>query len=99
MKQTPSAAELRQALAVPGRPDLTQEHFAHLLGVSFATYNAWERGRVAPGRDNAAILELLQAAIRLSNPEAVRALLEETHGNRTALLFALQHSRFQQQQS
>lgn len=80
--------KLRAALQKEGQP-LTQEAFAHLLGVSFATYNAWERARAAPGRDNAQLLVLLTAAVQRRPVEVVRALLEAHRGNRGALFAAL----------
>jgi putative transcriptional regulator len=30
--------------------NMTQEQFAHALGVSFSTVNRWEKGRTAPSR-------------------------------------------------
>ena len=49
---TPSAIrDARQRLG------LTQEQFAHALGVTFSTVNRWENGHVIPSR-------LAEAAIR-----------------------------------
>ena len=45
--------ELREHL------QLTQEVFASILGVSFATVNRWENGRTAPTGDYARVLQTL----------------------------------------
>jgi transcriptional regulator with XRE-family HTH domain len=51
---TPQAVkELREHL------QLTQEVFASILGVSFATVNRWENGRTAPTGDYARVLQTL----------------------------------------
>ena len=51
---TPQAVkELREQL------QLTQEVFASILGVSFATVNRWENGRTAPTGDYARVLQTL----------------------------------------
>jgi transcriptional regulator with XRE-family HTH domain len=39
---------------------LTQEVFARILGVSFATVNRWENGRAVPTGDYARVLQTLQ---------------------------------------
>jgi DNA-binding XRE family transcriptional regulator len=39
---------------------LTQEMFARILGVSFATVNRWENGKSAPSGDYARVLQTLQ---------------------------------------
>jgi transcriptional regulator with XRE-family HTH domain len=51
---TPQAVKvLREQL------QLTQEVFASILGVSFATVNRWENGRTAPTGDYARVLQTL----------------------------------------
>jgi putative transcriptional regulator len=42
------------------RLHLTQEAFARILGVSFATVNRWENGKTAPTGDYARVLQTLQ---------------------------------------
>jgi len=67
---------------------------AHLLGVSFATINAWERGRSPPGRDNADLLALLWDVLQTHAPMAIRAVLGQANGSRTQLinlLYAMKH--------
>jgi len=51
---TPKAVkELREQL------QLTQEVFASILGVSFATVNRWENGKTTPTGDYARVLQTL----------------------------------------
>ena len=88
------AMKVRRALQVPGLKDITQEAMAHLLGVSFPTINAWERGRSAPGRDNADLLALLWDVLQTHPPVAVRGILGQANGSRPRLvnlLYAMKH--------
>jgi transcriptional regulator with XRE-family HTH domain len=48
------------------RLHLTQEAFARILGVSFATVNRWENGKTAPTGDYARVLQTLQ---QLTSPD------------------------------
>jgi transcriptional regulator with XRE-family HTH domain len=60
---TPKAIkELREHL------QLTQEVFASILGVSFATVNRWENGKTSPTGDYARVLQTLG---RLNAPDAL----------------------------
>ena len=77
------SADLRKTLG------LTQEAFARLLGVSFSTVNAWERGRSAPTRDNLEVLRLLGEALAKHPVDKVKPLLEEGAGSRARLILAL----------
>jgi len=47
---------------------LTQEMFARVLGVSFATVNRWENGKSAPSGDYARVLQTLRQVTRKSVP-------------------------------
>ena len=59
--------ELRERL------DLTQEVFARILGVSFATVNRWENGRTVPTGDYARVLLTL---CQLSAPDTLGATID-----------------------
>jgi transcriptional regulator with XRE-family HTH domain len=48
---------------------LTQELFARILGVSFATVNRWENGKSEPSGDYARVLQTLQHLTRTGVPE------------------------------
>ena len=56
--------ELRERL------ELTQEIFARILGVSFATVNRWENGRTVPTGDYARVLQTLQQLTVHNGPGA-----------------------------
>jgi transcriptional regulator with XRE-family HTH domain len=47
--------------ALRERLHLTQEAFAGILGVSFATVNRWENGKTVPTGDYARVLQTLQS--------------------------------------
>ena len=47
---------------------LTQEMFARILGVSFATVNRWENGKSAPSGDYARVLQTLRHITAQSVP-------------------------------
>jgi putative transcriptional regulator len=50
--------ELRQNL------NMTQENFAHEIGVTFATVNRWENGRTQPNKVAQKILKQLERKLR-----------------------------------
>jgi DNA-binding transcriptional regulator YiaG len=50
--------QLRQGL------DLTQESFAHEVGVTFATVNRWENNRTVPNKVAQKVLLLLEKKLR-----------------------------------
>jgi DNA-binding XRE family transcriptional regulator len=56
--------ELREHL------ELTQEVFARILGVSFATVNRWENGKTVPTGDYARVLQTLQQLTVHNGPGA-----------------------------
>jgi transcriptional regulator with XRE-family HTH domain len=49
----------KEVRALRERLQLTQEVFARILGVSFATVNRWENGKSAPSGDYARVLQTL----------------------------------------
>jgi DNA-binding XRE family transcriptional regulator len=55
-------SELRERL------QLTQEVFARILGVSFATVNRWENGKTEPTGDYARVLQTLQELTTRGRP-------------------------------
>ncbi len=44
--------------------DMTQEEFAHEVGVTFATVNRWENNRTTPNKVAQKILALLEKKLR-----------------------------------
>ncbi|MBI5058535.1 helix-turn-helix transcriptional regulator [candidate division KSB1 bacterium] len=50
--------QLRQEL------NMTQESFAHEIGVTFATVNRWENGRTIPNKVAQKVLRLLEKKMR-----------------------------------
>ena len=50
--------QLRQDL------NITQENFAHEIGVTFATVNRWENGRTIPNKVAQKVLKLLEKKLR-----------------------------------
>ena len=50
--------QLRQDL------NMTQENFAHEIGVTFATVNRWENGRTTPNKVAQKVLKLLEKKLR-----------------------------------
>lgn len=50
--------QLRQSL------NMTQESFAHEIGVTFATVNRWENGRTTPNKVAQKVLLLLERKLR-----------------------------------
>ena len=59
------AQEIR---ALRERLQLTQEVFARILGVSFATVNRWENGKSEPSGDYARVLQTLQQLTTSDSP-------------------------------
>jgi DNA-binding transcriptional regulator YiaG len=49
--------------------DLTQEEFAHEVGVTFATVNRWENGKSKPSRLAVRALRQMQAEAGISPPK------------------------------
>ena len=50
--------KLRQEL------NMTQESFAHEIGVTFATVNRWENGRTTPNKVAQKVLRLMEKKLR-----------------------------------
>ena len=48
------------------RMQMTQEDFAHLIGVTFSTVNRWENGKSAPNR---IAIRLLTALEKKAKPQ------------------------------
>ena len=69
---TARTADLVAAIRDKGR--YTQEALAHELGVSFATVNAWERGRSAPRQSHLSSLELLANSLGIQTDLTVLAI-------------------------
>jgi DNA-binding transcriptional regulator YiaG len=46
------------------RMQLTQEDFAHLIGVTFSTVNRWENGKSTPNRIAARLLAGLEKKLK-----------------------------------
>ncbi|MCL4304809.1 helix-turn-helix domain-containing protein [bacterium] len=44
--------------------NMTQENFAHEIGVTFATVNRWENGRTTPNKVAQKVLSLLERKLR-----------------------------------
>ncbi len=44
--------------------NMTQESFAHEIGVTFATVNRWENGRTIPNKVAQKVLRLLEKKLR-----------------------------------
>lgn len=44
--------------------NMTQENFAHEIGVTFATVNRWENGRTTPNKVAQKVLHLLERKLR-----------------------------------
>jgi DNA-binding transcriptional regulator YiaG len=54
--------------ALRKRLNMTQEEFAHAIGVTVSTVNRWENGHITPSRlARRAMESLLQQAIQASN--------------------------------
>jgi putative transcriptional regulator len=51
--------------ALRQRMELTQEDFAHLIGVTFSTVNRWENGRSRPNRIASRLLIGLEKKLKL----------------------------------
>jgi putative transcriptional regulator len=56
--------QLRQNL------NMTQENFAHEIGVTFATVNRWENGRTTPNKVAQKVLKLLEKKQHKVAPQA-----------------------------
>ncbi len=69
---TARTADLVAAIRDKGR--YTQEALAHELGVSFATINAWERGRSVPRQTHLSSLELLANSLGIQTDLTVLAI-------------------------
>ena len=54
---------------------LSQEAFAEVLGVSFATINRWENGKTVPQKGRVAQIQALVAKERLVTQELPRIVL------------------------
>ena len=52
--------------------NMTQESFAHEIGVTFATVNRWENGRTTPNKVCQKVLTLLEKKLR-KNQQAASA--------------------------
>ncbi len=65
---------------------LTQEQFASLLDVSFATINRWEGARNGPGGWHEAILELLSMSLEKRPMQLVLSQLKTSDGQVQKLL-------------
>jgi len=61
--------------ALRRRLNMTQEEFAHAIGVTVSTVNRWENGHIEPSRLARKAMESLMAR----NPEASNAI-EQTAG-------------------
>lgn len=61
-----TVGELRRRL------NLTQEAFAHLVGVTVGTVNRWERGVVNPSRLARRVLEQMEHESALQGSEGVQ---------------------------
>jgi DNA-binding transcriptional regulator YiaG len=44
--------------------NMTQESFAHEIGVTFATVNRWENGRTTPNKVAQKVLRLMEKKLR-----------------------------------
>ncbi|MBU1707678.1 helix-turn-helix transcriptional regulator [bacterium] len=44
--------------------NMTQENFAHEIGVTFATVNRWENGRTTPNRVAQKVLQQMEKKLR-----------------------------------
>lgn len=60
--------------ALRRRLNMTQEEFAHAIGVTVSTVNRWENGHITPSRLARRAMEaLLQQAMRATSEEASEA--------------------------
>ncbi|HEY3295965.1 MAG TPA: helix-turn-helix transcriptional regulator [bacterium] len=58
--------------------NMTQESFAHEIGVTFATVNRWENGRTTPNKVAQKVLGLLEKKLRkLKSPSETDSLLQQ----------------------
>ncbi len=79
--------------AIRDAAGLTQEAFAHLLGVSFVSMNRWEGGHSSPTGAARSILEALDQA--LAGGADLKELVEEARGREPAyLLYRLLHAAY-----
>ena len=60
--------DLEEIRALRERLQLTQEVFAQILGVSFATVNRWENGKSEPSGDYARVLQTLRQLMTSDSP-------------------------------
>ena len=74
-------AVIRRKLGLP------QEQMAHLLGVSFASVNRWERGQSSPAAPIRDLYLALDAAIKGGN--SAGAILRAANDERGAFLYTL----------
>ncbi len=57
--------------------NMTQESFAHEIGVTFATVNRWENGRTTPNKVAQKVLTLLEKKLRkIKNPSETVSILQ-----------------------
>jgi len=62
--------------------NMTQESFAHEIGVTFATVNRWENGRTTPNKVAQKVLMLLEKKLRkIKSPSETDGLLQHIAGN------------------
>src|SRR5215831_4430671 len=61
----------KEIKALRERLQLTQEVFASILGVSFATVNRWENGKTMPTGDYARVLQTLGQLTAQDTPESL----------------------------
>lgn len=55
-RRDPNRMEAERIRQIRQRMQLTQEDFAHLIGVTFSTVNRWENGKSTPNRIAARLL-------------------------------------------
>jgi DNA-binding transcriptional regulator YiaG len=64
--------------------NMTQESFAHEIGVTFATVNRWENGRTTPNKVAQKVLTLLEKKLRkIKSPVEHDGLLPQQIPSRT----------------
>ena len=81
-------------IAIRTRLDLSQEHMARLLGVSFASVNRWEGGHSGPTGPTADLYQALDAAIRGGvAPGAIRHVANNERGVFLYSLFRMAYAR------
>jgi DNA-binding transcriptional regulator YiaG len=62
--------------------NMTQESFAHEIGVTFATVNRWENGRTTPNKVAQKVLMLLEKKLRkIKSPSDTDSILQHVTGH------------------